>query len=178
MDYSKSSNGRINLNINTNNSKRVYDEPDIQNLFSMYDKIPAHQCTSYQEPLEGQLEDTPLSRAYFSQENIKIIQNGIRAGVYKKSNGQYTIGPQDCDSIKIIMRAIYLQHSINYPQNISKQIEELNRMVLNYCVPKVYLEAQGYIKYLSDIDTLAVPMANPIMSSQNDKRNYKLPNWF
>ena len=76
------------------------------------------------------------------------------------------------------MRAIYLQNSINQPTNISKQIDALNRMVLEYCIPKVYLEAQGYLKYLSDISTMAVPIANPIMASQKDKKNHKLPNWF
>lgn len=175
MDYSKSSNGRINL---YTKPKTTYTEPDITNLFSIYDKIPANQCTTYQEPLVGQIDETPLSKAYFSDTNIQIIQNGIRAGVHRKSNGQYTIGTQDCDSIKIIMRAIYLQNSINQPTNISKQIDALNRMVLEYCIPKVYLEAQGYLKYLSDISTMAVPIANPIMASQKDKKNHKLPNWF
>jgi hypothetical protein len=175
MDYSKSSNGRINL---YTGPKTTYTEPDIVNLFAMYDKIPANQCTTYQEPLIGQIDETPLSKAYFSDTNIQIIQNGIRAGVYRKSNGQYTIGPQDCDSIKIIMRAIYLQHSINQSTNISKQIDALNSMVLDHCIQKVYLEAQGYLKYLSDISTMAVPIANPIMASQKDKKNHKLPNWF
>ena len=175
MDYSKSSNGRINL---YTGPKTTYTEPDIVNLFAMYDKIPANQCTTYQEPLIGQIDETPLSKAYFSDTNIQIIQNGIRAGVYRKSNGQYTIGPQDCDSIKIIMRSIYLQNSINQPTNISKQIDELNKMVLEYCIPKVYLEAQGYLKYLSDVSTMAMPIANPIMASQKDKKNHKLPNWF
>lgn len=177
MDYSKTSNGRINL---YSKPKTTYQEPDITNLFSMYDKIPANQCCVLRdpEPLVGQLDETPLTKAYFSEDNISIIQNGIRAGVYRKSNGQYTIGPQDCDSIKIIMRAIYLQHSINQPTDISKQIEALNNMVLNYCIPKVYLEAQGYLKYLSDVSTMADPIPIPIMASQNDKRNYKLPNWF
>ena len=175
MDYSKSSNGRINL---YTKPKTTYEEPDIKNLFSMYDKIPANQCTTYREPLVGQIEETNLTRAYFSGDNIRIIQNGIRAGVYRKSNGQYTIGNQDCDSIKIIMRAIYLQYSINQPNDISKQIEQLNNMVLDYCIPKVYLEAQGYLKYLSDVSTMAEPIANPIMASQNDKRNHKLPDWF
>lgn len=177
MDYSKSSNGRINL---YTGPKTTYTEPDILNLFAMYDKIPANQCTVLREsePLLGQINETPLSRAYFSDTNIQIIQNGIRAGVYRKSNGQYTIGPQDCDSIKIIMRAIYLQHSINQMTNIVEQIDALNNMVLDHCIPKVYLEAQGYLKYLSDVSTLAVPIANPIMASQKDKRNHKLPNWF
>lgn len=175
MDYSKSYNGRINL---YTKPKTTYSEPDITNLFAIYDKIPAEQCTTYREPLVGQIEETPLTRAYFSNKNIQIIQNGIRAGVYRKSNGQYTIGYQDCDTIKIIMRAIYLQHSINQPTNISYQIEKLNELVLDYCIPKVYLEAQGYLKYLSDASTMPVPIANPIMATQNDKRNHKLPNWF
>ena len=175
MDYSKSSNGRINL---YSKPKTTYTEPNMINLFSMYDKIPANQCSTYREPLVGQINETPLTQTYFSEDNINIIQNGIRAGVYRKSNGQYTIGSQDCDSIKIIMRGIYLQYSINQPTDIPKQIEDLNDMVLNYCIPKVYLEAQGYLKYLSDGSTMAEPIAHPIMVSQKDKRNYKMPNWF
>lgn len=175
MDYSKSSNGRINL---YTKPKTTYSEPDIANLFSMYDKIPANQCTTLRDATTGQWEENALSNAYFSRENIQIIQNGIRAGVYSKSNGQYVIGPQDCDSIKIIMRAIFLQYSINNPNNIQGQIESLNQMVLDYCIPKVYSEAQGYLKYLDDVSTLAVPLAPPIMASENDKRTHKLPNWF
>jgi hypothetical protein len=176
MDYSKSSNGRINLN--ASKPKQIYDQPDISDLFAMYDKIPANQCTTLQEPFLGQLEDTILSKVFFSESNIRIIQNGIRAGVYKKSNGQYTISTQDYDSIYIIMRSIFLQHSVNNPQNITQQIEELNKMVLDYCIPKIYSEAQGYIKYLSDVGNMAVPMSNPIMTSQNDKRTHKMPKWF
>ena len=175
MDYSKSSNGRINL---YSKPKTTYTEPNMINLFSMYDKIPANQCSTYREPLVGQINETPLTQTYFYEDNINIIQNGIIAGVYRKSNGQYTIGSQDCDSIKIIMRGIYLQYSINQPTDIPKQIEDLNDMVLNYCIPKVYLEAQGYLKYLSDVSTMAEPIAHPIMVSQKDKRNYKMPNWF
>ena len=144
----------------------------------MYDKIPANQITTLCEPLLPQIDSTPLSSAYFSKDNIQMIQNGIRAGVYKKSNGQYIIGPQDYDAILIIMRSIFLQHSVNQPSNISEQISELNAMVLDYCIPQVYLEAQGYLKYLSDASTLSIPIAHPIMASQNDKRNYKLPSWF
>jgi hypothetical protein len=175
MDYSKSSNGRINFHTT---KKSTYSEPDIANLFSMYDKIPANQCTTLRDPTIGQWEDTDLSNAYFSRENIQIIQNGIRAGVYAKSNEQYVIGPQDCDSIKIIMRAIFLQYSINNPTNIQEQINALNQMVLNYCIPKVYSEAQGYLKYLSDVSTLAVPLEHPVLAKQKDKTNYKLPSWF
>ena len=171
MNNTKSSNGRVDIITKTQG-------PDISNLFAMYDKIPANQCTTFRDPTMGQWDETSLSTAYFSKENIQIIQNGIRAGVNKKSNGQYTVGQQDCDSLKIIMRSVYLQHAANQTQNISGQIQELNKIVLDYCIYHVYSEAQGYMKYLSDVSTLAVPLSTPIVESQFDKRNYKMPKWF
>jgi len=171
MNSTKSSNGRVDI-INK------MESPDICNLFSMYDKIPANQCATFREPTLGQWDETPLSKAFFSKENIQIIQNGIRAGVYEKSNGQYVIGPQDCDALKIIMRSVFLEHSANQPINITQQIDNLNKIVLDYCIQNVYSEAIGYMKYLHDVSTLAVPMATPILECQKDKNNYKMPNWF
>ena len=165
------SNGRINI-INKTQG------PDISKLFAIYDKIPANQCTTLREPTIGLWNDTNLSKAYFSKENIQIIQNGIRAGVYDKSNQQYIIAPQDCDSLKIIMRSIFLQHATNQPYNIPKQIEQLNKIVLDYCIYHVYSEAQSYMQYLYDVSTLAIPMAPPIIESQKDKNNYLMPKWF
>jgi hypothetical protein len=166
----RSSNGRVDI-INKTQA------PDITNLFAMYDKIPANQCATFRDPTIGQWEDTPLSKAFFSKQNIQIIQNGIRAGVYKKSNQQYVVGLQDCDSLKVIMRSIFLQHSSNQPYNITQQIEQLNNIVLDYCIFHVYSEAQSYIKYLYDVSTLAVPLSAPVMEKQKDKNNYLMPRW-
>lgn len=171
MNSTKSSNGRVDI-INKTQA------PDISNLFAIYDKIPANQCATFREPLLGQWDETPLSKAYFSKENIQIIQNGIRAGVFNKSNGQYVIGPQDCDALKVIMRSVFLQHTANQSQNISGQIQQLNQIVLDYCIHHVYSEAKGYMKYLYDVSTLAVPMSTPIVETQKDKNNYLMPNWF
>ena len=162
----KVSNGRIDI-----------QSPDTRSLFNMYDKIPAHQCSTYRNPLEGQWDDSTLSNAYFSKENIQIIQNGIRAGVYKQSNKQYVVAPQDCDSLKIVMRSIYLQYSANLPGNISSQIEALNQMVLNFCIQQVYGEAKGYMKYLSDASNMYVPIAHPVLAKDDDKELVLKP-WF
>lgn len=171
MNSSNTSNGRIDI-INKTQA------PELSKLFAMYDKIPANQCVSFRDPTLGQWDETPLSKSYFSEQNIQIIQNGIRAGVYDKSNGQYVIGMQDCDSLKVIMRSIFLQHAANQSTHISGQIEQLNRIVLDYCIHHVYSEAKGYIKYLYDVSTLAVPMSNPIVETQKDKNNYLMPKWF
>lgn len=166
-----SSNGRVDI-------ANKLQAPHTSKLFQMYDKIPANQCTTLREPTLGQWDETPLSKAFFSQQNIQILQNGIRAGVYNKSNGQYTIGPQDCDSLKIIMRSIFLSSAVNQATNIIEQIQQLNNMVLDYCIFNVYSEAQGYIKYLQDASSMYKPMAHPVMEVQKDKNTYKMPSWF
>jgi hypothetical protein len=162
----KVNNGRINIK-----------SPNTSALFQMYDKIPANQCVTFRNATEGLWDNTDLSKAFFSRENIQIIQNGIRAGVYELSNSQYVIGDQDCDSIKIIMRSVFLQYSANKPSNIPQQIEELNKMVLNYCIQQVYSEAQGYMKYVDDVSSLVVPIAHPVQTSNKDKQ-LELKSWF
>lgn len=162
----KVNNGRVNIK-----------SPNTSDLFRMYDKIPANQCVTFRNATEGLWNETPLSQVFFSRQNIQIIQNGIRAGVYHRSNGQYVIGPQDCDSIKIIMRSVFLQYSANQPTNITQQIEQLNKIVLNYCIQQIYSEAQGYMKYIDDASTLVVPIAHPVQASNND-RQLELKSWF
>jgi hypothetical protein len=162
----KVNNGRVNIK-----------SPNTSALFQMYDKIPANQCVTYRNATEGLWDSTPLSQTFFSQQNIQILQNGIRAGVYQRSNGQYVIGPQDCDSLKIIMRSVFLQHAANQPNNIPQQIAELNKIVLNYCIQQVYSEAQGYMKYVDDVSTLVVPIAHPVQASNTD-RTLEFKSWF
>ena len=160
-----------------NNGRVDIKSPNTSNLFAMFDKIPANQCATFRNPTEGLWDETYLSKAFFSHQNIQLIQNGIRAGVYHRSNGQYLIGPQDCDPLKIIMRRVYLQYSANQPNNITQQIEELNNIVLNYCIQQVYGEAQGYLKYIDDASTLVVPIAHPVMANNTD-RTLELKTWF
>ena len=162
----KPSNGRVDIN-----------GPKTTDLFQMYDKIPVNQCVTFRNPTEGLWDNTKLSETFFSQNNMRIIQNGIRAGVYHKSNGQYIISDQDADTLKIIMRSVFLQHAANQPTSISQQVEQLNKMVLDYCIPQVYGEAHGYNKYIIDASTMYTPIAHPIMSSNNDKQLGLNP-WF
>ena len=162
----KINNGRVNIK-----------SPNTSDLFKLFDKIPANQCVTFRNPTEGLWNETDLSKAFFSYENIQIIQNGIRAGVYKRSNGQYVVGQQDCDALKIIMRSVFLQHSINQEFDIMHQIIELNEIVLNYCIQQVYSEAQSYLKYIDDASTLVVPISHPVMADNND-RQLEFKQWF
>jgi hypothetical protein len=163
--------------MNLYNGRVDIKTPNTSKLFQMYDKIPANQCSTFRNPTEGLWDETLLSKTFFSYKNINIIQNGIRAGVYKRSNGQYVIGPQDCDALKIIMRSIFLQYSANKKGFIPEQVNALNQMVLNYCIQQVYGEAQGYMKYLDDASTLVVPIAPPVCAN-NFSRELEFKTWF
>ena len=93
-------------------------------VFTLYDQIPTTDTTSdYREALTGTNSSTQLSHAYFSKENIKIIQNAIKAGVYKLSNGIFTIADQNEDTLKIIMRSIYLQNA-KHGNNVRQQLAQ------------------------------------------------------
>ena len=90
--------------------------PKTSDLFQMYDKIPVNQCSTFRDPTEGLWDNTDLSKTFFSAENMGIIQNGIRAGVYKKSNGQYIISDQDGDTLKISCEVFfYKMRQISLP---------------------------------------------------------------
>jgi hypothetical protein len=135
--------------------------------FFLQDKIVKDDRTMY-DNLKYTQQNTAVSNLFFSVKNVQIIQNALRAGVYKMSQEKYIIDEQNKDIINIIMRAMFLQHSINQPDNLTQQIIDLNKIVVDYCVPKIYSEVEGYINYKKDASTLAVPLDKP-MCEYTDK---------
>jgi len=135
--------------------------------FFLQDKIVKDSRTTY-DNLKYSQDNNMVSSLFFSSKNVSIIQNGIKAGVYKMSKEKYIIDTQSPDSLNVIMRAIYLQNSVNMPDNVTQQITKLNNIVIQYCVPRIFGEVQGYVKYKEDASTLAVPLDKP-MSVYTDK---------
>jgi len=157
-------NGRINIMGAQKNQFELFDNPG-QNY---------NDTTSYKDAMNGNWEDSNLSKVFFCKGNIEIIQNGIRSGVYALSNGRFVVGPQDETNIKIIMRSIFLQNASNLPNDITGQVTALNKLVLNYSIPNVVNEAQAYIKYKNDVSTLAVPMKRPAYTNNKGDKVLEL----
>ena len=164
----QTSNGRVNISGPPKNQFQLFDNPGMN-----YNDV-----TSYRDALTGNWTDNVLSKTFFSAQNITIIQNGIRAGVYKMSQGRFNVGPQDVTNLKIIMRSIFLQYAANKPTHIKEQISALNTLVLNYCVPNVHSEAVAYLKYKNDVTMLAVPEPRPISDNNKGDRVLELKPWF
>ena len=168
----------LNDNFNNNNkyNGRVDIMSDHKNPLFLQDKIPVDN-NSFYSSLNGIQESSTLSQAFFSNANIKIIQNAIRKGIYDKFNGQYTIAEQSSDTLNIIMRSIFLQNSCNLETNITKQIISLNNLVIDYATNQISGEVGGYMKYKNDISTLAMPMNRPIYANKNTN-TLELRPWF
>jgi hypothetical protein len=164
MDYS--ANGRVNIM-----------GPNLSTKFTMMDKIPLTTKTDYSNVLTGTFERTRLSDAYFSQNNIQIIQNGLRKGVYDRSNQKILVDQQPQDQVVSIMRSMFYQHSKNLEDNIPKQIQDLNKYVIDFCVNQVFNEAVAYLKYKEDASKMHVPMTAPLYSNKTDK-SLELKPWF
>ncbi len=152
-------NGRVNI-MDQNTSA----------VFTLSDHIPVNDKSDFREALNGSWTNTPLSDTFFSHENINILQNGLRYGVYEKSNNQFIIGNQNNDELKIIMRSIFLQNSKNLLTNITEQIVNLNNKVLDYGINQIYGEVESYMKYKRDASSLVSPMELPSLTKENDKQ--------
>tara|TARA_B110000879_G_scaffold212973_1_gene312403 strand:+ start:2754 stop:3299 length:546 start_codon:yes stop_codon:yes gene_type:complete len=160
-------NGRVN----------IVEQPSPEIQFKMQERIAIkNKTTEYREALTGEIESNMLATVYFSVDNIQIVQNGLRAGVYNMSNGKYVIPPQNMDTLKIIMRSIYLQHAEHDMNNIKKEVTNLNKLVLDYAIQSVYGEAVGYEKYCQDQSSIAMPMELP-RQADRDYKQLELKNW-
>ena len=142
-------NGRIN----------IMQPLDTKARFQLTEKINLrNKPTDYQNAVSCVWENNVLSQVFFCAGNIKILQNAIREGVYQKSQKQYIIPNQNIEQLKIVMRSVYLQNARHDENNITGQVAELNKLVLDYCVPFVHGEAEGYKKFCEDASTLVQPL--------------------
>lgn len=107
--------------------------------------------------------ETPLTFLFFSEDNIRNIQNLTKMLVYKQMN--YVISDQNVTDLQIILRSIFLSYS-EHPKLIDETMSEeeiqflkkqytneiarLNQLVLSTIVPKVCSQIQAYLDYLND----------------------------
>ena len=149
----------------------------IRDKFFMMDKIPVSGNSDYTNILTSTLERTRVSDIFFSRDNIKIIQNGLRKGVYDKSNQRIIVPEQSEDLVVSVMRSVYYQNSKNLDYNITEQINELNNYVINFCVESVYSEALAYLNYKENLDKMHIPIKAPLYSNKTNK-TLELKPWF
>ena len=113
------------------------------------------------EALQHIQTPSPLGMLFFSKENMNRIQTELRYTVWIQSGKKHIIGEQSAIELEIIMRAIFLQFSLNQNQKFKEQITYLNKLVLDYCIPNVMSEVEQYLGYLDNVQKLPNPLPLP-----------------
>ena len=114
-----------------------------------------------------------LNTAYFSRENLDIVQNMIRYRIFKKSNEKFKISRQSDLDVIVIMRSMFLQHSPNLSCHIKEQIAYLNDLTVEWIIPRVYSEIEQHIGYINNVEFLPTPIGRPLNLSSKGERTLK-----
>ena len=149
----KSLNDGYSINTVGNNG-RVFFE-DTNKEYGLFAET-ANTSNFNKEAIFSIHESNDLNKTFFSRSNIDNIQGMIRYYVHKQSN--HIIGRQSDTQLKIIMRSYYLQYSNNLKYDIDKQVNKLNLMVVNYCVPQIISNIKQHIMYKHDLNHLPTPL--------------------
>src|SRR5437016_2227765 len=73
-----------------------------------------------------QMNNTAVSRLFFSQENIDRIQRKLRSEIYRYTNGRFKLQvDQDEADLLISMRAVFFDNAKNLPDHVIKQVKAL-----------------------------------------------------
>jgi len=119
-----------------------------------------------QDLMRGNWGENLLSKTFFGPENTKILQNAIRKEVYDRSKEKHwVIDEQSADELQIVMRSLFLQYAKNLEYDLPGQIQDLNALVINWCVPRIMSEIGMYQYYLEDISKMPIPLQHPVSQS-------------
>lgn len=108
--------------------------------------------TMHFDLLRTQMEESDLSRAFFSEGNVQLLKQQLADGVKEKSKGMYVISPeaQSTESMMTIMTSIFLDNARHLPNDVAGQVQDLNRLVLNDIVPRVMTNIQMELTHRRD----------------------------
>ena len=111
--------------------------------------------------IKGILEQNSINDIFFSDMNMKGLQQTIRYKVHQNTN--QVVSEQSSNDLYIIMRSIMLQFA-NFRtdvENIAEEIRRLNGKVIEYAVENVSSNVQQHAGYIDKLSKLPVPLDAP-----------------
>lgn len=118
--------------------------------------------------LRGLLEKNAVNDIFFSDMNIKALNDSIRYGVHLKT--EKIVSKQSENELYTVMRSIMLQYA-NFQvstENIIDEIKRLNNKVILYCVDNISSNVLQHIGYVKDLSKLPEPMDRPVVTERNN----------
>jgi hypothetical protein len=116
-------------------------------------------------------ETDKISRVFFGEENMHRVQKQLRNEVFTRTKGQFTMDvDQDESKLIIVMRAVLEEYGRFLPNQVVRQIKELNKIVINQIAPDMVTEVlQGY-GYIKDSNNPIRPISRPMNVNRAGRR--------
>ena len=111
---------------------------------------------------------TPLGDLFFSDFNLRSIQNNIRQSVLTATG--IAIDYQKQDDVLTLMRMVFINNSVDPYGNLPAQIKIMNDLVIKTATAQIGTGLSQYIGYIRDISTPMIPEPRPINTSVYGER--------
>ena len=112
--------------------------------------------------------ETPLNTLFFSEFNQNLLQRGIRQA-FKNKTG-IAIDRQNPDDLYSIMRVVFINNSGDHHTRVNEQVRMMNERVIKTALGQIQTGVSQYISYIKEIDTISVPLDQPINTSTYGKK--------
>jgi hypothetical protein len=112
--------------------------------------------------------ETPLNTLFFSDFNKNLLQRGIRQA-FKNRSG-ISIDYQNSDDLYGIMRMVFVNNSGDHYTRVNDQVREMNGRVIETALSQIQTSVSQYIAYVKDIDTISMPLDQPLNTSTTGKK--------
>lgn len=117
------------------------------------------------------IEQSSLAKIYYSPENVDRIQKQIRREIFRRTNGKFKVF-RDADDLdmQVVMDGIFDEHAKHLPNQIIRQVKNLNKHTVNLVVPGAITQIDQTSKYLKQLDKPIEPMNRPIDANNGGRR--------
>lgn len=118
-----------------------------------------------------------MQEAFFSAENMDIIQNTLIKTVFYRSGEKLRINKIKQETLIQCMNHMWTNFCRFLPYDLKEQIDELDDKVIEYLTPLLLKEYQFYTNYLRDSDRTNLPqLERPVMISKGRKQ--QMPSFY
>lgn len=130
---------------------------------------PGLESSEVKERINYRHSATPVNEQFFSQANVDVVQDRIRATVRGMVNAN--IDRQSDVDLKLVMRSYYLQYA-------GESVDQLNDRVVAFCANRIAVEVEAYRYYRKDILDFPAPIARPLDTHVYGTRTGELKSFF
>jgi hypothetical protein len=112
--------------------------------------------------------ETPLNTLFFSEFNQNLLQRGIRQS-FKNKTG-IAIDRQNPADLYSMMRVVFINNAGDHHARVNEQVKFMNTRVIEAALGQIQTGVSQYMAYVQDIDTISVPLDQPMNTSTVGKK--------